>query len=57
MLSYYATKEWKFENSNVKTLWKEMRKSDRELFDFDICALNWDMYFYTCIRGTSGLKL
>ncbi|XP_050308705.1 fatty acyl-CoA reductase wat-like [Anthonomus grandis grandis] len=51
VLAYFTLNQWKFKNDNVQSLWKKMKKHDKELFDFNIEALNWDMYFYTYTRG------
>lgn len=51
VLTYFTTNEWKFTNDNVQSLWNRMKKQDRELFEFDIERLDWDLYFYTYTRG------
>ncbi|XP_066153695.1 fatty acyl-CoA reductase wat-like [Euwallacea fornicatus] len=51
VIAYFTKNEWKFKNDNVQSLWKRMKKHDKELFDFNIEKLNWDMYFYTYTRG------
>lgn len=44
-------RQWNFRNDNVQRLWKKMKPSDRELFQFNMTALNWDVYHYTYLRG------
>ncbi|XP_066251791.1 fatty acyl-CoA reductase wat-like [Euwallacea similis] len=51
VLAYFTTREWKFKNDNIQSLWKRMKPHDKELFDFNIEKLNWDLYFYTYTRG------
>ena len=51
VMAYFATREWKFDNSNTQRLFAEMCPADRKLFDFDMAALDWSDYFYSYIRG------
>ncbi|XP_069691430.1 fatty acyl-CoA reductase wat-like [Periplaneta americana] len=51
VISYFATREWKFTNDNVQALWKKVDAKDRRLFDFDIDGLDWEEYFFRYVRG------
>ncbi|CAG9770823.1 unnamed protein product [Ceutorhynchus assimilis] len=51
VLAFFTWNQWKFNNNNIQSLWKRMKKHDQELFEFDITRLNWDLYFYTYCRG------
>ncbi|KAL4711300.1 hypothetical protein ACJJTC_019141 [Scirpophaga incertulas] len=51
VLAYFALKQWKFSNSNTQNLYSEMCDADKQLFDFDIGALDWNDYFYSYVRG------
>ncbi|XP_030747448.1 fatty acyl-CoA reductase wat-like isoform X2 [Sitophilus oryzae] len=55
VLTHFTMNEWKFRNENVKSLWKRMKKNDKEHFDFNIATLNWDFYFHTYIRDISSI--
>lgn len=51
VISYFAMREWNFKNDNVQGLWRKMNPADREMFQFDMAALDWDAYNYTYLRG------
>nr|AID66649.1 fatty acyl reductase [Agrotis segetum] len=51
VMAYFATREWKFDNSNTQRLFAEMCPADKKMFDFDMSALDWNDYFYSYIRG------
>ncbi|XP_026740170.1 fatty acyl-CoA reductase wat-like, partial [Trichoplusia ni] len=51
VMAYFATREWKFDNSNTQKLYSELCDADKHLFDFDMSALDWNDYFYSYIRG------
>lgn len=51
VISYFAMRQWNFRNDNVQALLKKMKTADRELFEFDMGALDWDAYHYTYLRG------
>lgn len=51
VIAYFCMREWKFSNDNTQALWDRMNRNDRELFEFSMKNLNWDMYFYTYTRG------
>lgn len=51
VISYFSTREWTFKNDNIQALWDRLNKNDRELFEFSMKNLNWEMYFYTYTRG------
>lgn len=57
VISYFSSREWKFTNDNVQSLWKKMSKRDRELFEFSMKNFNWDSYFYTYVRGARAYLL
>ncbi|XP_044261424.1 fatty acyl-CoA reductase wat-like [Tribolium madens] len=57
VISYFSSREWKFTNSNVQSLWKKMGKRDKELFEFSMKNFNWDSYFYTYVRGARAYLL
>ncbi|RVE50678.1 hypothetical protein evm_004710 [Chilo suppressalis] len=51
VLAYFATKQWKFYNTNVQNLYSELCDADKQIFDFDISNLDWTDYFYSYVRG------
>ena len=51
VLAYFAVQEWKFDNSNVLTLWNKLSNEDKQLFKFDISMFDWDIYLFHMLRG------
>ncbi|CAH0699599.1 unnamed protein product [Spodoptera exigua] len=51
VMAYFATREWKFDNTNTQQLFKELCDADKYMFDFDMSSLEWNEYFYNYIRG------
>ncbi len=51
VLSYFSTQEWKMTNTNVLLLWQRLSKKDREIFDFDMNAIDWNQYYYIHCLG------
>lgn len=51
VISYFAMRQWQFKNDNVQGLWRKMKTTDRDVFQFDMGALDWDAYNYTYLRG------
>lgn len=51
VISYFALRQWDFGNENTQALWKRLNATDKELFDFDMAALDWETYYYTYVRG------
>jgi Male sterility protein. len=51
VLSYFSTRQWLFNDTNTRALWRKMPAEDQKYFNFDIGALIWEDYFYTHVRG------
>lgn len=51
VISYFALREWKFNDQNTQNLYKEMNDADKHLFDFDLTSLEWSDYFSSYVRG------
>lgn len=51
VISYFSTREWNFTNHNTQSLWQRLDARDKQMFDFDMAAFDWDAYFYTYTRG------
>lgn len=54
VISYFATREWKFSNNNIQNLFHELSDVDKKIFDFDLNAFDWNEYFKVY---TLGIKL
>lgn len=53
-LEYFTTHQWRFNDDNVRNLFNDMSLKDRENFQFDVCDINWDVYFEKYILGLRG---
>ncbi|XP_068621786.1 fatty acyl-CoA reductase wat-like [Battus philenor] len=51
VIGYFALREWKFHNSNTQSLFNELNLADKEIFDFNMKALDWRQYFISYIKG------
>lgn len=50
-VSFFATRSWRFENTNVQKLWRQVDDEDKQLFDFNLENFDWDDYFRYYTRG------
>lgn len=50
-VSFFATRSWRFENTNVQKLWRQVDDDDKKLFDFNLDNFDWDDYFRYYTRG------
>ncbi|GJQ79753.1 hypothetical protein Trydic_g23230 [Trypoxylus dichotomus] len=48
---HFTLTRWYFKNSNTQELWKKLNATDRQLFEFDMSALNWQTYYFVYMRG------
>ncbi|XP_069691440.1 fatty acyl-CoA reductase wat-like isoform X2 [Periplaneta americana] len=53
ILGKFSTKEWKFENDNMRKLWTNISDEDKKIFHFDIRDVNWREY---CCRSVEGYR-
>ncbi|XP_041971168.1 fatty acyl-CoA reductase wat-like isoform X1 [Aricia agestis] len=51
VIKYFGVREWKFENDNTKSLFREMTPADQESFNFNIGGLEWNEYFKHYVSG------
>lgn len=51
ILVYFSTREWDFNNANVKNLLGQLSEADKALFPFDMKQLKWDDYLKTYHDG------
>lgn len=57
LLSYFATREWNYENKNVETLLMELSETDKLLFPFDMRDIRWTLYFENQVIGVRKYAL
>jgi len=50
-LSRFGTQEWKFHDSNVRSLLSNLSSEDQELFYFDLTQLQWRQYLADYMAG------
>jgi fatty acyl-CoA reductase len=48
---YFSVRDWKYHNSNVRSLLGKLTPEDRDIFNSDIKQLNWNEYIETCVKG------
>lgn len=47
----FCTKNFNFDSTNTKQLWRSMSSEDQQVFGFDMASLNWDKYIKTTVDG------
>lgn len=57
LLSYFALREWNYENDNVIKLLIELSEMDKLLFPFDMREVHWTWYFENQVRGVRKYAL
>uniref|UniRef100_A0A2H1VH73 SFRICE_028233 n=1 Tax=Spodoptera frugiperda TaxID=7108 RepID=A0A2H1VH73_SPOFR len=50
-LSYFTTNNWRFVDDNTAALYNSLSTIDKEIFDFDVCKINWREYMYIWCIG------
>ncbi|CAH1107531.1 unnamed protein product [Psylliodes chrysocephalus] len=50
-LAYFTTKEWRFDDENVRQLAMVLSESDREEFCFDVAKIDWNNYLENYVLG------
>ncbi|KAM3955485.1 fatty acyl-CoA reductase 1-like [Aphomia sociella] len=50
-LHYFALREWRFENENVRKLRERLHPSEAELFNVDPRSVNWDELYSNFVNG------
>lgn len=51
LLYEFTTRQWKFENSNMRTLWSSLRSEDRDTFYFSLENFDWKPYLKSYYYG------
>lgn len=50
-LEYFTTKEWKFDDENVRNLSQTLSETDRKEFSFDVAKIDWENYIENYVLG------
>lgn len=53
-MSYFTTRDWKFESGRVTALVDKLTQKDQDIFYSDLRKLDWDNYF---INYTKGIRM
>jgi len=48
---YFMTRNWKFDNTNTRNLYKALSPVDKDIFNFDISQVDWKSYMDTYQLG------
>ncbi|KAF5291768.1 hypothetical protein FQA39_LY14256 [Lamprigera yunnana] len=51
LTSYFATKQWIFDDANTQILWNNLNETDQALYPFDVAKLDWNSFFKSSILG------
>lgn len=51
LLRVFTTKQWAFDNSNIKELWSLLSEEDRDTFKFSFDGFDWTSYLKTNFYG------
>ncbi|PNF39259.1 hypothetical protein B7P43_G16960 [Cryptotermes secundus] len=51
LVKYFSLREWKYHDTNVRSLLGKLTPEDRDIFNFDIKQLNWNEYIESCVKG------
>jgi len=57
LISYFATRQWLFSNTNVQEMWGSLSVKDQEIFPFSFQDHDWEDFFKTYMRGTRTFLL
>lgn len=50
-LEYFMLRDWVFHNTHTQCLWDTLTPTDKELYRFDVDAMNWNDYIETYQKG------
>lgn len=51
VIEYFAMRQWDFQVENVQNLWLRLSERDKELFNFNMSKLDWDLFLQQYFRG------
>ncbi|XP_054280079.1 fatty acyl-CoA reductase wat-like isoform X2 [Macrosteles quadrilineatus] len=51
VITYFSKRQWLFHNDRMIRLWDSLDPQDKEIFNFDISALDWDDFLKNTITG------
>ncbi|XP_044261425.1 fatty acyl-CoA reductase wat-like [Tribolium madens] len=49
--SFFTTRNWAFDDSNVRHLWNELSNNDKKTFEFYVDQVDWNKYAVDSISG------
>ncbi|XP_018343278.1 PREDICTED: fatty acyl-CoA reductase 2-like [Trachymyrmex septentrionalis] len=50
-IAYFSTQQWQFNNDAVVKLWSRVTPADRQIFNFNMSNLNWELYLENMMPG------
>lgn len=48
---HFMTNEYRFSTKNTVELYRKLSQTDREMFNFDVEAIDWDLYMESYTEG------
>ncbi|KAG5307268.1 FACR1 reductase, partial [Acromyrmex insinuator] len=51
LISYFSSNEWRFNNDAVVKLWSRVTPPDRQIFNFNMNNLKWELYLKNMMPG------
>ncbi|XP_012056946.1 PREDICTED: fatty acyl-CoA reductase 1-like [Atta cephalotes] len=51
IIAYFSSQEWRFSNDAVVKLWNRVTPADRQIFNFNMNNLEWELYLKNMIPG------
>nr|XP_049706969.1 putative fatty acyl-CoA reductase CG5065 [Helicoverpa armigera] len=56
-LSYFATREWRFDSHNVTRLQERLTHADREMYNLDVNSVDWEEHLTDFVKGVRAYLL
>ncbi|XP_047038779.1 putative fatty acyl-CoA reductase CG5065 isoform X2 [Helicoverpa zea] len=56
-LSYFATREWRFDSHNVTHLQERLTQADREIYNLDVNTVDWEEHLTDFVKGVRAYLL
>ncbi|XP_050557953.1 putative fatty acyl-CoA reductase CG5065 [Spodoptera frugiperda] len=57
VLAFFATREWYFSTRNVHALRRRLTRADRDIYNLDVCSVDWDEHVRDFVKGTRKFLL
>ncbi|GFG37476.1 hypothetical protein Cfor_06216 [Coptotermes formosanus] len=51
LVKYFGDKEWRFHDTNTRSLLHKLTPDDSDIFNFDVKQINWTEYLENCVKG------